>query len=174
MELVRFTVDAPAAVPAQLAFDRVVPRDDSTLFTGYLVLPAVTGVRGATGPWNVVGQERTVLLSDGGSFRERITRYDRPDRPEAEGRFDYAVDRFTGILSLLVSDAEARWRYRPAPGADGPDGLDPDAAGSVIEWSYGYRPLPGRTFLVRRVIGPIWMRYMRRSIAVCARVAETG
>ncbi|QJU53853.1 SRPBCC family protein [Herbiconiux sp. KACC 21604] len=169
MELVRFAVSAPAAVSSQLAFDRVVPRDDSTLFTGYLVLPAVAGVRGATGPWNVVGQERTVLLSDGGSFRERITRYDRPDEPDGEGRFDYAVDRFTGILSLVVSDAVASWRYRPGTGAGGST-----AAGSVIEWSYGYRPLPGRRFLVRRVIGPLWMRYMRRSIAVCARVAETG
>lgn len=160
MELVRFSVTGTTVVPAQVAFDRVVPRDDSTLFRGYLVLPAVKGITDASGPWNVVGQQRTVHLSDGGSFHEEITRFDRPGSADSGGRFDYRVTRFTGILSKLVSDAEARWDYEPAPG------------GSRIRWSYGYRPLPRRRFIVKRLIGPIWLVYMRRSIAECVRVAE--
>ncbi|MDO9396208.1 MAG: SRPBCC family protein [Herbiconiux sp.] len=163
MELVRFTATVETLVSAQRAFDRVVPRDDSTLFRGYLVLPAVVGVSDVSGPWSVVGQQRTVHLSDGGRFREEITLYDRPPTRTAGGRFDYRVTAFAGLLAHLVSDAEASWEYLPGSSA---------TRGSIIRWTYGYRPLPGRTFVVRHLIGPLWLRYMRRSLAECVRVAE--
>jgi hypothetical protein len=192
MKPVVFTAAVDTAVPARVAFDRVVPRDDSDLFTGYLVLPAVTSISGQTGPWSTPGSQRIVHLSDGGTFREHLEHHHPPATPasstpdaaapgdaatgssaavrasrdfggalgEDVGRFDYRVTDFTGILSHIVGEAAARWRYEPR------------ATGSRIRWTYEYHPLPGRRFLVHRVIGPIWLRYMRRSLARCAEVAE--
>lgn len=161
VEPVRFAVSAAARVPATLAFDRVVPRDDSTLFRGFLVLPAVVGVSDVSGAWSRAGETRTVHLSDGGSFRERILRFEPPDGSGSVGRFDYRVTDFTGALAHLVSDAEAEWRYEPHPNG-----------GSRIVWRYAYRPLPRRRFVIRRLIGPLWSAYMRRGMAECVRVAE--
>ena len=171
MELVRFSVTGTPLVSPQRAFDRVVPRDDSTLFRGYGPLPAVVGVTHETGPWNVVGQQRTVHLSDGSSFREELTRFVPPATPDALGAFDYRVTAYTKLLALLVSDAEARWRFLPATSV-GATGESTGAARSVIRWSYGFRPRRGRTLVVRLLIGPIWKVYMRRSMSECVRVAE--
>ncbi|MGA1838026.1 SRPBCC family protein [Herbiconiux sp. 11R-BC] len=160
MELVEFSADALASVSARVAFERVVPRDDSTLFRGFLVLPAVTRISDETGPWTRPGERRLVHLSDGGRFQEELLRYEPPATPDAVGVFDYRVTGFTKLLAHLVSDAEAHWRYEPA------------GNGSRIRWSYGFRPLRGRRFVVRALIGPIWLMYMRRSLAECVRVAE--
>jgi hypothetical protein len=163
-KLVLFTVVGVSFSEPRFAFDVVVPRDDSTLFLGHLgVLPAVTGAENHGESYDRVGDSRTVWLSDGGTFREEIVRYVRPSAQDATGYFDYDVTRFTGILSRIVSDATARWTY--APGTPGR---------TRITWTYGYRPLPGRTFLVHRVIGPLWLRYMRRSMgnALAAIAAE--
>lgn len=178
MEPVVFTEVVDTTASARVAFDRVVPRDDADLFTGYLILPAVTGVTDQTGPWTVPGSRRTVHLSDGGSFREHLERHSAPEpaastavaaastagaaAESAVGVFDYRVTEFTGALAHLVSAAGASWRYEPAAG------------GSRIRWTYEYVPLPGRRFIVQHLIGPIWRRYMRRSLTVCARVAEGG
>ncbi|MCU1475489.1 MAG: hypothetical protein JWQ64_182 [Subtercola sp.] len=160
---VLFTVVGVSFSEPRFAFDVVVPRDDSTLFTGFAgVLPAVTAMENHGETYDHVGDSRTVRLSDGGTFREEIVRYVRPhgvvdaNPPPGEastGHFDYDVTTFTGLLSHIVSDATARWTY--APGTTGR---------THITWAYAYRPLPGRTFVVRRLIGPLWMRYMRRSM----------
>jgi hypothetical protein len=197
MKPVVFTEVIDTAVSARRAFDRVVPRDDAELFTGYLVLPAVTRVSDQTGPWTTPGSRRTVHLSDGGTFREHLLRHAPPAEPatttppakpdtttppaepstttppaepattepdtttpSAVGEFDYRVTDFTGALAHLVSEARASWRYEPT------------ATGSRIRWTYEYVPLPRRRFVVERLIGPLWRRYMRRSLLVCARVAE--
>ncbi|MCU1478975.1 MAG: hypothetical protein JWQ64_3668 [Subtercola sp.] len=197
-KLVLFTVVGVSFSEPRFAFETIVPRDDSTLFLGYLgVLPAVTGSENHGESYDRVGDSRTVRLSDGATFREEIVRYVRPPvrdastpadarhdtavapasrtattldaagqdavAQDAAGHFDCDITRFTGILSRIVSDATARWTF--APGTPGR---------TRITWTYGYRPLPGRTFLVRRVIGPLWLRYMRRSMgnALAAIVAE--
>ncbi|NQX34064.1 SRPBCC family protein [Herbiconiux sp. VKM Ac-2851] len=162
-QLVLFEAVGETAVPAAVAFARVVPRDDSTLFHRFLVLPGVTGVTDATGPWDTPGRTRTVHLSDGSRFREHLDVYDPPLVPDAVGRFDYTVTDYTKTLAHLVSDAQARWRFEPA----GPAGER-----SRIRWTYGFRPLPGRRFAVAHLIGPVWRVYMRRSMAVCVAAAH--
>ena len=165
-QLVVFETVGDTAVPAAVAFDRVVPRDDSTLFHRFLVLPGVTGVTDATGPWDTPGRTRTVHLSDGSRFREHLDVYDPPTVPDAVGRFDYTVTDYTKVLAHLVSDAEAHWSFEPT-GSAGASGVR-----SRIRWTYGFRPLPGRRFAVEHLIGPIWRAYMRRSMAVCVAAAH--
>ncbi|TAJ49807.1 MAG: hypothetical protein EPO52_02350 [Herbiconiux sp.] len=160
MELVEFTVTGETTASAGEAFDRVVPRDDSTLFLRYLVLPGVVGITDATGAWDTPGRRRTVHLSDGSSFREEIVQFDRPGEQGPVGAFRYRITGYTKLLARLVSDAEADWYYEPSAG------------GSRIRWRYGFRPLRGRSFVVRWLIGPIWSSYMRRSMVRCVAVAE--
>ena len=171
-QLVMFTVVGVSFSPPATAFDVVVPRDDATLFSGYLrVLPAVVGADAFDGgQYDHAGASRTVHLSDGGSFREHIVRYERPGEtaPDAPGHFDYDVTLFTGIFGRIVSDGTARWTY--APGSTGR---------THITWTYGYRPLPGRRFLLKRIIGPLWLQYMRRGMgralgAIAESRATTG
>lgn len=159
MKPVVFTEIIDTSVSARVAFERVVPRDDAELFTGLLFLPAVTRISDQTGPWTTQGSRRTVHLSDGGTFREHLLRH-TPPAESAAGAFDYRVTDFTGALAHLVSEASASWRYEST------------SSGSRIRWTYEYVPLPRRRFVVERLIGPIWRRYMRRSLVVCARVAE--
>ncbi|MCS5728349.1 SRPBCC family protein [Herbiconiux moechotypicola] len=159
MEHVWFTAAVETSVAAPTAFGRVVPRDDATLFRRHLGLPGVAGVRDATGEWDAPGRQRTVRLDDGGTFRETLLRYD-PEGPERVGHFDYRVTHYTGKLAHLVDEGIARWEFRPL------------ARGSLIRWSYGYRPLPRRRFVVERIVGPLWRSYMRAGLAECARVAE--
>ena len=160
MDLVEFSVSGSTSVTAGEAFDRVVPRDDNTLFLRYLVVPGVVSISGATGPWNTPGRRRTVHLSDGSSFREEIVQFDRPGENGPVGAFRYRVTGYTKMLGRLVSDARADWFYEPAEG------------GSRIRWVYGFRPMPGRRFIVRWLIGPIWSSSMRRSMGRCVAVAE--
>jgi hypothetical protein len=167
MQLVWFSAAAVTTVPAAVAFGRVVPRDDAELFRRHLGLPGVSHVTGASGAWNEPGRHRRVHLDDGGGFREDLTRFDPPagegsadHEPRATGHFDYTVSEFSGPLAHLVSDGRARWEYRPHRG------------GSLIRWSYGYRPLPGRRLVVRYVVGPLWRSYMRAGLTECVRVAE--
>ncbi|MGD8195801.1 SRPBCC family protein [Herbiconiux sp. P18] len=163
MQHVWFEAVGEASVPAATAFARVVPRDDSTLFSRYLVLPGVTAVSDATGPWTAPGRTRTVHLSDGSRFREHLDVYEPPAAPDAVGRFDYTVTDYTKTLAHLVSEAEAHWRFEPA-GAAGER--------SRIRWRYGFRPLPARRFVVEHLIGPVWHRSMTRSMTVCVAAAD--
>jgi hypothetical protein len=160
MELVDFTVAGVAPVAPLVAFDRLVQHDISTVFQGYLgVLPGVTTVSHQSGPWNHPGERRTVHLSDGSEFVEEITRFVRPETSNVHGQFDYRTTGYTKRLGHLVSDARVSWRYEPL------------GAATRIRLTYGFRPLPGRRFVVMSVIGPIWVRYMRRVMADCVAVA---
>ena len=70
-------VTVTARAPAD-AFDAIVPIDLTAMMRGMGPLPAVTGVRDQTGPWDVAGSARTVELSDGTTVDERILAVYRP------------------------------------------------------------------------------------------------
>ena len=48
----------------------------------------------------------------------------------------------------------------------------PDGSGTVIRWTYEFKPLPGRRFVLRGVIAPLWRRYMIHGVTGTAREAE--
>ncbi len=84
-------------------FEYTVPVDLTSIFTGYGPLPAVTGTESQTGHWDGENQTRTVILSDGSSAREMLTKYDYPTY------FSYTVSEFTGFLGILVASATGEW-----------------------------------------------------------------
>ena len=103
----------PAVVSSEVAanqvvtFEHIVPISLPAIFTGYGPLPAVIGTKNQTGAWDAVGQTRTVLLSDGSSAQELLTRYEYPRY------FSYTVSGFTGTLRFLTSSADGEWWFTP-------------------------------------------------------------
>ena len=50
--------------------------------------------------------------------------------------------------------------------------LHPDGDGTLIRWTYEFKPLPRRMFLLRRVVAPLWKQYMQAGVEGSARAAE--
>ena len=93
------------------------------MFKGWGPFPAVRGVRNQTGAWDHVGVSRIPILSDGSMATEKITEY-TPGHS-----FAYEVTGFTNIvLRRLVSGVRGEWTYTP------------DGSGTVIRWTYDFKP----------------------------------
>jgi hypothetical protein len=48
----------------------------------------------------------------------------------------------------------------------------PDAKGTLIRWTYEFKPLPGRRWILRRIVVPLWQRYMQQGVEGAGRAAE--
>lgn len=139
------------------AFDQVVPVDLASVFTGYGPLPAVVGCDGAAGTWGeAVGQSRTVILADGGRLEETIVEVARP------GLFRYEVVPTHGALRLVVRRIEGRFVFSRS-----------EAGGTVIRWTYVFRPRRGAHSAVR-ALAPVWRRYADEVMGRLAEVVIAG
>ena len=107
---------SPETVFAAVVAEDVLPK----VLTGYGPVPAVVGTADRTGPWDVPGSSRTVLLADGGSAHEEVTDY------RAGQYFAYRVSAFTNPLRLLVRHARGEWTFAPAAG------------GTRVCWTYTF------------------------------------
>ena len=73
--------------------------------------------------------------------------------------FAYEVTGFTNVvLRRLVSGVRGEWTCTP------------DGNGTVIRWTYEFKPLRPRYWLVRHM--PLWRHYMQAGVEAAARVAE--
>jgi hypothetical protein len=141
---VAVTVEADVRLPLLDAFRRIEPIDLAKIFPRYGPLPAVMGTV-MEGGWDHVGARRTVQLSDGSSAQEELTAY------------------ITSPLGMLVTHADGAWWF-----------TEPVAGTTHIRWTYVFQPRPGRAFVVRALIAPLWERYQRRALALSVREAEQG
>ncbi|WP_434451950.1 SRPBCC family protein [Lentzea sp. E54] len=148
------TVQTRTHLSPQDAFRIIVPIDLSLVFTGWGPFPGVRGAQNQTGAWNAAGQSRNPDLSDGSTAFERLTEYTAPHS------FAYEITGFTGPMRFLVDGVRGEWTFAP------------DATGTLVRWTYEFRPLRGRRFLLRRIVAPLWRRYMQRGADVACRVAE--
>lgn len=144
MRAVSHTVDRLASVGVERLFDTVVAEDVlPSVLHRWGPIPAVVGTRELTGPWNTPGSERTVVLDDDSTARERLTLWERPRR------FEYIVDRFTSPLGRLVEHASGVWEFSD------------HGAGSSFRWTYSFHP---RSFAasipLQLVLRTAWARYM--------------
>jgi hypothetical protein len=136
------------------AFRIIVPIDLSLVFRGWGPFPGVRGAKNQTEPWDAAGQSRSPDLTDGSTALERLTEYTAPHS------FAYELSEFTNALSNLVEGVRGEWTFTP------------DGDGTLIRWTYEFKPLRGRGFLLRRIVAPLWRRYMLEGIAACVRAAE--
>jgi Polyketide cyclase / dehydrase and lipid transport len=151
---VAVTVQTRAAASPQHAFKVNVPIDLSLVFKGWGPFPAVVGVQNQTGAWDHVGASRNPVLSDRTTANETLTEY------TVGHSFAYEVTGFTNILGTLIEGVRGEWTFTP------------DGEGSVIRWTYEFKPRRGRYFLVRRLLAPLWRNYMQAGIETAARACE--
>jgi polyketide cyclase/dehydrase/lipid transport protein len=71
--------------------------------------------------------------------------------------FAYQLTEFTNVLSRLAVGVRGEWNFNP----DGP--------GTVIRWTYEFKPLPGRRWVLAGPFTPLWRRYMAAALAKCVR-----
>lgn len=118
---VAHTVTQNAQGPVTRLFDEVVAEDVlPKVLRRYLLVPAVVGTEGLTGPWSTPGSQRRVRTSDGRALREEVTVWQRPHS------FGYRVEGFTGIMGHLVNHAVGHWTFSG------------DDSGSAFSWTYTF------------------------------------
>ena len=79
-------------------------------------------MRDAPGAWDSVGQSRRIVLADGGTMLETLTRVDPPTA------FGYAITELTGPLSPIASAADGLWAFEAA------------GTGCRVTWSWDVTP----------------------------------
>jgi hypothetical protein len=151
---VAVTVQTRTAATPEHAFKVNVPIDLSLVFKGWGPFPAVRGVENQTGPWDHVGASRNPLLSDDTTAHETLTEY------TVGHSFAYEVTGFTNILGRLVEGVPGEWTFTP------------DGQGTVIRWTYEFKPRRGRYLLVRRGLAPLWRHYMQAGVEAAAKLCE--
>jgi hypothetical protein len=146
MSLLSATVQTTVTANQADAFERIVPIDLTSIFTGYGPLPSVTDTQ--VGAWDKAGQTRTVHFSDRSSAQERLTKYEHP------GYFSYTVSNFTSLLRFLTTSAHGEWWF--SVGALGQ---------THIKWRYEFN---ARSILAIPVlwviINILWRNYMHQAL----------
>jgi hypothetical protein len=148
------TLQTRTAASPEHAFEVNVPIDLSLVFKGWGPFPAVQGVKNQTGAWDHVGASRNPVLPDGTTANETLTEY------TVDHSFAYEVTGFTNILGKLVEGVRGEWTFTP------------DGEGTVIRWTYEFKPRRGCYLLVRLGLAPLWRHYMQAGIEAAAKACE--
>lgn len=151
---VNVTVQTRVQTAPADAFHVIAPIDLALVFTGWGPFPAVHGVRNQTGEWNHVGASRNPALSDGSTATEGLTEY------TVGHSFAYEVSHFTNALRWLIDGVRGEWTFTP------------NGHGTLIRWNYEFKPRDGRTALIRRVLAPLWRRYMQAAVDTAGHIVE--
>jgi hypothetical protein len=140
------TVQARTDLTPTQAFEVIVPIDLSLVFTGWGPFPGVRGANNQTGAWDHVGASRNPDLSDGSTANERLTEY------TAGRSFAYELTDFTNILGRVTSGVRGEWTFTP------------DGEGTLVRWTYEFKPRRHWAALIRFGLAPLWRRYMQAGI----------
>jgi uncharacterized protein YndB with AHSA1/START domain len=145
------TVDIVVAAPLAEVFATVVATDPPAFYPRFGPLPAVVRVSEQSDEFDVVGAQRRLHLSDGGSVVETVVEVDAPRRHV------YELSRFQKLFGSLVSGGRAEWTFAH------------DSEGTRIRWAYSFFPLPGRGAVVHLIVRLFWAPYMRSVLPPIAR-----
>ncbi|MFI6937154.1 SRPBCC family protein [Streptomyces sp. NPDC050287] len=152
---VPITVQRRSSVAPANAFRLIVPIDLSSVFHRVAPFPGVKGVANQTEAWDHVGPTRNPQFDDGSQADEQLIEY-------TEGcSFAYQLTGFTNILSRLAAGVRGEWNFNP------------DGDGTLIRWTYEFKPLPGRRWILAGPFTPLWRRYMVAALARCLQVIES-
>lgn len=149
------TVESPCTAPPSHAFAVIAPIELPQIFRAWGPLPGVAGVSEQSGTWDQAGRSRIVRFTDGGTARESLAEYTPPHS------FAYEITEFTNTLRHIVQSIRGEWT------------ITPNGQHSVVRWTYGFHPVPGRAWLLQTTVVPLWRRYAHRALSLAVRAAET-
>ena len=124
------TVFARTTAAPGKAFDVIAPIDLAAVFHPVFPFPGVAEVRNQTESWDHAGPSRNPTFDDGSQATERLTEY------VAGHGFAYELTDFTNVLGRLAAGVRGEWSFLP------------DGAGTMIRWTYEFKPLPGRRLIL--------------------------
>jgi hypothetical protein len=153
---VPITVFARTAVDPDFTFRVVAPVDLPTVFKADRFFPGIKSVSGQTGSWDHAGVSRHPLFDDGSTVTEMLTEY-----VEGHG-FAYELTGFTNALKNLAVGVRGEFSFLP------------DGRGTMIRWTYEFKPRPGRRWILAGPFAPLWRRYMAAGLRRMVAVTETA
>jgi hypothetical protein len=153
-QTVPITVQRRTSVSPTDAFRLIAPIDLTTVFHRVGPFLGVTSVKNQTESWDHVGPTRNPQFEDGSQADEQITEY------VSGSSFAYQLTGFTNVLGSLASGLRGEWN------------LNPDGAGTLIRWTYEFKPLPGRRLILAGPFAPLWRRYMAAALQRCVSAVE--
>jgi hypothetical protein len=131
----------------EAAFDAVLSIPLNDLFNRwYGPIPSIKATEGPA-DWGTVGQQRTVLLSGGGSMRETLTLVDRPRA------FGYEITDVKGPMKPLAGSVDGQWSF------------DPAGTGVRITWRWSVAPGSSVGGAVLPTFAKVWNGYARQALA---------
>jgi hypothetical protein len=134
-------------VSVEHAYDVLLPTPPPELFSRrYAAIPPIREIRDQEGEWGILGQTRTIKLSDGGTMRETLTSIDRP------ASFGYRISDVTGPMKPLVTEISGEWRF------------DPVGTGVRITWAWTVHPRGRLGGLAMPVFARMWRGYARQAM----------
>ncbi|MFI5843106.1 SRPBCC family protein [Catenuloplanes sp. NPDC051500] len=151
---VPITVFARTSATPGTAFRVIVPIDLSAVFRPWGPFPGIAGVEGQTAAWDRAGVSRRPRFTDGSEAVETLTEY-----TDGHG-FAYQLTGFTNVLARLASGVRGEWSFLP------------DGTGTMIRWTYEFKPLPGRRWIIAGPFTPLWARYMQAALDRMITVVE--
>jgi len=154
MSKARATVEMVADTSLEWTWEVLTPIDPSRFYPKFGPIPATVAVREQTGPWNVVGQSRKLILGDGGHVVETITDVDEPNF------FAYELTDFQKLFKLLVDHARAEWTFTEVED------------GTLVSWSYEFFAKPRCGWAVKLIVARAWEPYMRSVLPEIVHEAE--
>jgi hypothetical protein len=155
-DTVAITVQQRSPVAPGDAFRMIVPIDLTAVFHRVAPFPGVASVANQTEAWDHAGPRRNPQFDDGSQAEEQLTEY-------TEGTsFAYQLTGFTNVLSRLASGVRGEWNFNP------------DGDGTLLRWTYEFKPLPGRRWILAGPFAPLWRRYMVAALARCVAVIEAA
>ena len=133
----------------------IAPIDLSTIFHPVAPFPGVSGVANQTEAWDHAGPSRNPQFTDGSQASEQLIEY------TSGSSFAYQLTGFTNVLSKLAVGVRGEWTFTP------------DGMGTLIRWSYEFKALPGRRWIIAGPFKPLWRRYMTAALARSVEASES-
>jgi hypothetical protein len=133
----------------------IAPIDLTRVFHPVAPFPGVAEVTNQTGAWDHPGPSRNPHFTDGSQADEQLTEY------VAGSSFAYQLTGFTNALGKLAVGVRGEWTFAP------------DGEGTLIRWSYEFKPLSGRRWIIAGPFAPLWRRYMRAALTRCVEASES-
>jgi hypothetical protein len=153
---VPITVYARTSAAPDVAFRIVGPIDLSTVFKADRFFPGIKSVSGQTDSWDHAGVSRHPQFDDGSTVTEKLTEYTAPHG------FAYELTGFTNALKNLASGVRGEFSFLP------------DGSGTLIRWTYEFKPLPGRRLIIAGPFTPLWRRYMQAGMTRMVAAVEAA
>ncbi|GAA1649994.1 SRPBCC family protein [Actinoplanes couchii] len=151
---VKITVFARTSTSPDVSFRIIAPIDLSRVFIADRLFPGIAGVAEQTDSWDHAGVSRQPRFTDGSHATESLTEY-----VEGHG-FAYELTEFTNALGALALGVRGEFSFLP------------DGDGTMIRWTYEFKPRPGRKAIIAGPFRPLWQRYMQAALGRMAAIVE--